>query len=329
MRGPGVLASSLLLASVLTACGGGAHLDPKVERAVDVAKASKHPAYWLGPRYDGLKLVYAEAGRDAFFDSSFYYSDCSFIDMSSRSPNCHRVIEVDNEVPASGEISSMGRCIFATTIRGLTVATFPVNSEDLRVFSRGATVLVGARKRADSLGAIAHLKPLNGRPLRHRDVSAALGTCKAPAPKPPVHLTAKQRYEQRMKHSFFLESISGVNLGAVDPTAAKPRALVADFMTGTENLAPLLRNEADRIEKVTPPAAVATLQRRLADELRAYAHVVDDVRARAKEDGLDRRKWRAEQAGLQHRIDAAVTRLGSTVQAFRRRGYSIYVRPTD
>ena len=49
---------------------GGARLDAKVARRLAVAKASNDPAYWLGPRYHGLKLVYVESGSDALFKSS-------------------------------------------------------------------------------------------------------------------------------------------------------------------------------------------------------------------------------------------------------------------
>jgi len=273
--------ASIVLVLTLVACGG-AHLDPKVAKRLAVAKASKSPAYWLGPRYDGLDLVYVESGDEAFFKSSLYYADCSQFDLQTLSPHCHRIVEVDNDVPAPGEISTMGRCIFSTDVHGITVATFPVNPGDLRVFSRGATILVSARRRSESLQAIAALQPLNGRPLAHRDVSAALGTCKPPPPKPLVRLSAKERYERRMKHSFFIESVGGLNLN---------RVTVA-----------LVRNEADRIEKIKPPAAVAALHARLVTELRAYAAAP---------------------------TAAAVSAITRTVKAFQARGYSIFVKPTD
>jgi hypothetical protein len=317
-----------LLALSLVSCGG-AHLDAKVAKRLAVAKASKDPAYWLGRRYDGLNLVYVESGSEAFFTSSLYYADCSWFDMNTLSPHCHRVVEVDNDVPAQGEISSMGRCIFATTVRGVTVATFPVNPNDLRVFARGATVLVSGQSRRDSLKAIAALKPLNGRPLLHRDVSSMLGSCKAPPPKPAEHLTAKQRYEQRMKHSFFIASTGGINLNAVEPLAAKPRVVLDEFLSDTATEPALLRNEARRIEQIHPPAAVSSQHARLVAALRSYADILDDVRADARRDGLDEQAWARDRATLEPRIAGAAAAIARTVKAFQALRYSIFVRPTD
>jgi len=273
--------------------------------------------------------VYVESGSDAFFKSSLYYADCSWFDVRSLSPHCHRIVEVDNDVPAEGEISTMGRCIFSTIVHGVTVATFPVNPGDLRVFARSATILVSARSRSESLKAIAALHPLNGHPLVHRDVSAALGSCKPPPPKPAVHLSAKQRYEQRMKHSFFIESIAGINLNAVDPAAARPKLILEEFLSNAETEPALLRNEADRIEKIQPPAPVAAQQARLVTELRAYAAVLDDTLAEARRDGLDEQAWTADRRALQPRLAAAASPITRTVEEFRARGYSIFVKPSD
>ena len=319
---------AILLAFVLVGCGG-AHLDSKVARRLDVAKASKTPSYWLGPRYDGLKLVYVESGDEAFFTSSLYYSDCSWFDMNTLSPRCHRTIEVDNDVPTRGEISTMGRCIFATSVQGVTVATFPVNPEALRVFARGATILVSARTRSESLKAIAALKPLNGHPLVHRDVSAALGTCQAPPSPPHVRLSAKQRYEQRMKGAFLIESIAQINLSAVSPTAAKPKLVLDDFLSALETEPALLRNEADRIEGIKPPAAVAAQHARLIAELRSYADVTDGVLSDARRDGLDEHAWDTDRGALEPRISAAESAIIRTIEGFRARGYSVFVKPSD
>jgi hypothetical protein len=320
---------AILFAVALAGCGGGARLDAKVAKRLAVAKATEAPAYWLGPRYDGLDLVYVESGSDALFRSSLYYADCSEFELNSLSPRCHRTIEIDNDVPAPGEISTMGRCIFSTSVHGVTVATFPVNPLDLRVFARGATILVGSRSRADALKAVAALKPLNGHPLAERDVSAVLGTCKAPAPKPRVHLSAKERYERQMKQAFLIESIVEINLNAVDPAAAKPKAVLDDFLSSLETEPALLRNEAYRIERIRPQAAVAGLHARLLEELRAYATVLDRVLADARRDGLDAAAWAADRRELQPQIDAAVSATTRTVQAFRARGYSVFVKPSD
>ena len=319
---------SVLLVFTLAGCGA-AHLDAKVARQLAVAKASRDPAYWLGARYDGLNLVYVESGSNAFFKSSLYYADCSWFAMNSLSPRCHRVVEVDNDVPAEGEISSMGRCIFSTSVRGVTVATFPVNPGDLRVFARGATILVSSRNRSESLRAIAALSPLNGYPLKHRDIAAALGTCKRPQTKRPVLLSAKQQYERRMKGSFLIESVAGINLNAVDPVAAKPKAILDEFLSSAEVEPALLRNEADRIEKIQPPEVVGAQQGRLVAELRRYAALLDDVVADARRDGLDERRWAADRRVLQPQLSAAVSAITQTVHAFQGSGYSIFVKPSD
>ena len=113
-----------LLALVLVGCSG-THLDANVAKRLAVAKAAKNPEYWLGARYDGLNLIHVESGSEAFFSSSLYYADCTWFETNTLSPRCHRLIEVDNDLPAPGEISTMGRCIFSTTVHGVTVATFP------------------------------------------------------------------------------------------------------------------------------------------------------------------------------------------------------------
>lgn len=323
----GILAGLLVL-SLVGCGGGGAHLDAKVAKRLAVAKASKTPAYWLGPRYDGLKLVYVESGSEAFFTSSLYYADCSWLDLNTLSPRCHRAIEVDNDVPTRGEISTMGRCIFSTAVQGVTVATFPVNPSDLRVFARRATIMVSARSRSQALKAIGALKPLNGHPLVHRDVSAVLGTCKAPPPRPPVHLTVKQRYEGRMKGTWSVESISAITLEEVS-SAAKPKAVLQEFLSELEPEPALLRNEAERIEQLKPPADVATEQDRLVGELRSYADVVDQAVRQAKRDGLDAQAWSRDRKSLQPRLDEAESALVRTVKAFQARGYSIFAKPTD
>lgn len=319
---------SILLVFTIAGCGG-THLDAKVAKRLVVAKASRYPAYWLGPRYDGLKLVYVESGSDAFFKSSLYYADCSWFDLNSLSLRCHRIVEVDNDVPAQGEISSMGRCIFSSSVRGVTVATFPVNPSDLRVFARGATILVSARQRSESLRAIAALRPLNGHPLEHRDVAVALGTCEPPPRKRPLRLSEKQRYEQRMKRSFLIESVAGVNLNAVDPVAARPKVILDEFLSAAEVEPALLRNETYRIEKIQPPGAVAAEQARLVVELRAYAAVLDDVLADARRDGLDARSWATDRRVLQPQLAAAISAITQSIQAFRASGYSILAKASD
>ena len=172
------------------------------------------------------------------------------------------------------------------------------------------------------------MKPLNGRPLVHRDVSAALGECKEPPPKPPTHLSAKQQYEQRMKHSFPIESISGINLNGVAPRAAKPKLLLDEFLADSETFPALLRNVADRIDEIRAPAGVAAQQDRLVAELRSYGDLLDTVRADARRDGLDEQAWAADRRVLGPRLAAATAALTRTVGGFQKRGYSIYVKPS-
>ncbi|HEY6962572.1 MAG TPA: hypothetical protein VI408_11840 [Gaiellaceae bacterium] len=322
------IASSLLLACSLSACGGS-RLDAHTAERLAVARAARTPSYWLGTKYDGLKLVHVDSGADAFFASELYYADCSWLDVNSLSPKCHRVIEVDNDASAPGEISTMGRCIFSTRINGVTVATFPVNPGDLRVFAQSATPMVSSEKRAWSLEAIAALKPLNGHPLAHRDVSTALGTCKAPPPKPPVHLTARQRYARRMKLAFAVAQSGGINLNAVDPTAARPKAVLEEFLAGSANVAPLLRNVADRTAKIAPPPDAAAPEAQLVTAMRHSADVVDEVRSDAKRDGLDERAWSADRRDLRPKLGAAAAQVQRALRAYRAHGYSTYVKPSD
>jgi hypothetical protein len=324
------IVSSLLLAASLAGCGGAhVHLDAQVAKRLAVAKEAKTPSYWLGTSYDGLRLVHVESGSDAFFVSSLWYADCSWFDMNTLSLRCNRTIELDNDSPAEGEISSMGRCVFTTEIHGVTVATFPVNPTDIRVFSRGATVMVAAQNRAASLRAIAALRPLNGRPLRHRDVSAVLGTCRARPRANGPRLTAAQRYDRRMKLAFWAARIH-LDIRYLSPaTAAKPKLVLAAFLGNTAQTPALLRNVADRVDKIAAPQDAAGVQAQLTADLRRSADTVDEVRAEAKADGLDERAWRADERELQPRLTADAAAVQQTLAAFRARGYSTYVKPSD
>jgi hypothetical protein len=326
------IASSLLAASaaaLLAGCGGSPQLSPQLRRQVDALRTGKPPAYWLGERHGALRLVHVETG--GIFTSSLYYADCSWVDLNALGPRCHRVVEVDNDRSVRGEITTQGRCTFRSTVNGATVASFPVNPDVLRVFLRGATIYVGAQRLSDRLDAAAALRPLNrprSKQLPHRDVDALLGTCRAPKPKPPVHLTAKQQYEQAMKGSFLIDSL-GFGLNGVDPAAAKPKVLLDEFLSDTESFPPLLRNEAARIDAIRPPAGLQKLQDALAAGLRDEAATVDDARVAAKRDGLDAQAWEADREKLEPELRDEENRLLRTVRAFRARGYSIYVKPSD
>jgi hypothetical protein len=300
-----------------------------VAKRLAVAKKAKTPSYWLGTRYDGLRLVHVDSGSDAFFVSSLWYADCSWFDINTLSLKCGRTVEIDNDFSAPGEISTMGRCIFATTIRGVTVATFPVNPADLRVFARAATVMVAAQSRAASLRAIAALRPLNGHPLRHRDVSAALGTCRTRPRARSPHLSARQRYDRRMKLAFWAAQ-SGLDLRSVDPArAAKPKVVLAAFLTETAEQPALLRNVADRVDKIAAPPDAAGLQTQLTANMRRTADTIDEARAEAKADALDERVWAADKRKLQSQLATEAAAVQHTLAAFRARGYSTYVKPSD
>lgn len=197
---------------------------------------------------------------------------------------------------------------------------------------RGETTMVTSEKRSEALRAIEALRPLNRpetRLLPHRDVSAALGTCRAPKRK-PTHLTAKQRYEALMKQSFFIQTTGGVATSGLGSHLYQPRARINAFLANTANLAPLLRNEADRIDKIDPPDDVADAHHRLVDQLRAQADLIDDAREAARKDALgDQAAWHAESAELDAKQKASLEAIQQTVRRFQAHGYSIYVPPDD
>src|SRR5205823_5288958 len=154
---------------------------------------------------------------------------------------------------------------FKGVVRGATVASFPVNPHTLRVFMADATVYVSADTLRDRLAAVRALRALN-RPVgehdrfRPRNLLALLGRCRAAKPaKPRPPLTANERYEARMKRSFLIESLGLAGI-VVPPTAANPGALAHEFLVDSANIPPLARNEADRIDAIDPPDAVADVQ---------------------------------------------------------------------
>ena len=285
------------------------------------------PIYYLGTHYQGMSLVFVEDDEPA----SFVYADCSLLDLETYGLDCHHVLTVDDWPPIPGEISTQGRCTFSTAIRGATAVLFPVNPHTLRVFTRGTTIWISSDSRRSALAAARALSGLNvklaaGQRFPHRDVHAALGRCRAP--KPPPKPTAKQRYERRMRSSWTIGSASTISLAGLDPHAPDADAAAADFVDEVGKFSLLLRNEATRIELITPPVPVSDLQAQLVAELRAYADDVDAMLELVRQGA-----WRDEQA-FQPQRDAFETsskqhaaRLLAIVRAFKARGYTIAARP--
>jgi hypothetical protein len=157
-----------------------------------------------------------------------------------------------------------------------------------------------------------------------RNVTRALGRCKAPLRR-AVHLTPKQRYELRMKHSFSIETASTLNFRNL-----VPRADVREFLASWHTFALLLRDEATRVSMIRPPSSVADLHAALIRSLRTYATDVERalrlVRAGASKNEA---RWRI----IADRLDARFARDTSGILAiareFRRRGYVVYAKPTD
>ena len=52
--------------------------------------------------------------------------------INSLSLACHRSIGIENSFPANGEATTQGRCTFERHVRGVTVASFPVNPRSCR-----------------------------------------------------------------------------------------------------------------------------------------------------------------------------------------------------
>lgn len=157
-------------------------LAPPVPASVkrEIARLRQHhgrPLVYLGTHFRGLTLVGLDLATGV---PDAIYADCRLIDVQTFAPNCHRSVEIENEVPAAGEISTQGRCTFSATIRRATVAFFPVNSRTLRVFLRGTTVYISSASRPTILAAARRLRSFDGRigpssALPARDVHRALG----------------------------------------------------------------------------------------------------------------------------------------------------------
>jgi hypothetical protein len=303
---------------------------PEALAAVEHMKHSHAlPIYYLGTQYHGMSLAYAEDDVPA----GFVYADCSKLDLETYGLDCHHVLTVMNWPPIPGEISTQGRCTFATTIRGATAAFFPVNPHTLRVFTRGTTIWIGSDSRAAALAAARALRGLNvelapGQRFPHRDVHAALGRCRPPKPAPPP--TPKQRYERRMRSSWTIQSASTISLAGLDPHNPDADAVAAEFLDEVGTFPLLLRNEATRIELIPPPDPVRDLQTKLVVELRAYADDVDAMLELVRQGA-----WRDAQA-FQPQRDAFESgskqhsqRLLAIVRAFKALGYTIVYPPGD
>jgi hypothetical protein len=317
----------------ITAAGPAAAPPPPSPDALAAVEHTKHshalPIYYLGTTYRGMSLAYAEDDEPA----GFVYADCSELDLETYSLDCHHFLVVEDWPPIPGEISTQGRCTFATTIRSATAAVFPGSPHALHVFTRGTTIWIGAESRRAALAAARSLRGLNvkvaaGQRFPHRDVHAALGRCRPPRPAPPP--TPKQRYERRMRNSWTIQSASTISLDGLDPHAADPDAAAKELLDDVGTFPLLLRNEATRIELIAPPAAVSDLQAQLVAELRAYADDVDALLELVRQGA-----WRDAQA-FQPQRDAFEAgskqhsqQLLALVRAFKAKGYTIVDPPGD
>jgi hypothetical protein len=317
-----------VLASVTPAAATAPPIAPAVVHQVDRLKTAHGiPLYYLGLRWHGLTLVKVESSTPA----DLYYADCTADEASVMAPACHHLIDLELGPPIPGEISTQGRCTFATTIRGVTAALFPVNANTLRVFTRRTTIEISAVSRADMLGAARALRGLNirlaaGAPFPPRNVSRQLGSCRPARVRPQLPLTLKQTYERRMKGTFTAASASTLNLSNLNTQVANPPAVVRSFLRNARTFPLLLRTEAERLALIPPPQAVAALHARLIRALRTYATDVDDalrvVRAGAWRDNAT---WPATSKRLQLRLDRDATEVATAVRAFSKRGYTIVV----
>jgi hypothetical protein len=328
---------ALLVGFALTVLDRASAAPPPVPATVraQLLKLKKEhgpPLYYLGTSYDGLALIRVE--EEGSGPVGFTYADCTADELDSLSLNCHRGLSIDNWPPTPGEISTQGRCIFSTVIRGAMAAVFPITPHALTIFTGGLTIEVSSPSRRRAIAAARALRGLNlnrpaVRPFPPRNFTRLLGTCKAPAQKPAPKLTAKQRYELRIKSSWTIQSASAVSLGGLNPQAADPNALAAEFLHDTRTFSALLRNEATRIDMITPPAAVADLQPELTAELRAYATDVDRILALVQTGAWrDSTTFAPQRADFGARAQALADHLVAIVEAFQRRGYTIYAKET-
>ena len=287
------------------------------------------PIYYLGTSYQGMSLAYAEDDEPA----GFLYADCTAVDLETYSLDCHHVLAVYDWPPIPGEISTQGRCTFATTVRGATAALFPTSPHTLHVFTRGTTIWIGSDSRRTALAAARALRRLNvklgpGQRFPHRDVHTALGRCRPPKPAPPP--TPKQRYERRMRGSWTIQSASTINLDGLDPAAADADAIAKEFLDEVGTFPLLLRNEAKRIELIAPPAPVADLQTQLVAELRAYADDVDPMLELVRQGAWrDRQAFQPQRDAFEASSKRHSQQLLAIVRSFKALGYKIVSPPGD
>jgi hypothetical protein len=133
-----------------------------------------------------------------------------------------------------------------------------------------------------------------------------------------------------MRSSWTIESASTISLAELDPQAPDADAVAAEFLDEVGTFPLLLRNEAERIELIAPPAEVADLQAQLVTELRAYADDVDPMLELVRQGA-----WRDEQAFQPQRdaFEAAskqhAQQLLAIVRAFKVRGYKVVSPPPE
>src|SRR5207237_2345368 len=145
-------------------------------------RTRRQPIFFLGRHYRGLSLVRVDTGPpEGRVD--LYYADCTYTELTTLGLDCDRDLEIEEWFPTPGEISTQGRCTFTMTIRGVTVARFPINPQTLRFFARGTTVEISTDRLTDELAAARALRGVNvavaaGAPIAGRDVHRALGRCR-------------------------------------------------------------------------------------------------------------------------------------------------------
>jgi hypothetical protein len=201
------------------------------------------------------------------------------------------------------------------------------------VFTRGTTIWIGSDSRRTALAAARALRGLNvklgpGQRFPKRDVHKVLGRCRPPKPAPPP--TPKQRYERRMRDSWTIQSASTISLAGLDPAAANPDAIAKEFLDDVGTFPLLLRNEAKRIELISPPDPVRDLQTQLVAELRAYADDIDPMLELVRQGAWrDRQAFKPQREAFEASSKQHSERLLAIVSAFKAKGYKIVWPPGD
>ncbi len=309
------------------------------ERVAALSHAPGRPLYWLGFHWRGLTLIAVETLPD-HGPIDLLYADCTLQQLNVFSLECGRSVDLEDTAPGAGARSNQGSCLFSATVRGATAAVLTVAESRLSVFTPGATIVLGSRTRATELAAAGGLRGLNlkldaNQPLPALEITDRLPPCHQAATAPQ---TAKQGYEARMQESFFVELAgSQVELPTSFASPFPPpspqinvAARIRALLKTLEPLGPTLANMATRIARIQPPAEVAGLHRALVAELRAYDRELERA-ATLLQGGAwkDAAAWATTAAALNASIGREIHAIFETTAAFHRRGYTIYLKPSD